>query len=274
MVEQLGLARAPGAVRSGLSRTLSWASKRLGQALARFDGRIGALGIAQAAAATLDDLGATWQAVGPNPPRDGPLLVVSNHPGAYDALVLLAALGRRDVGILAANRPFLRALPELRQHLLLLADDGRAGGRVSPVRRAFAHLARGHVLVHFPAGRIEPDPAFVESGSPLLAKWSRGTGAIVRATARANGRVAGALVSAVHSTRAKRHWAVRWAERRGVTTVAPLLQIVAPRFRDVRAVVRFTEASAAARLLDAGDNDAAVTERLRTEVEALAHCGS
>jgi len=268
MIEQLGFTHTPRMVRAGLVAGLSWVSGRLGRALARFDGRIGTVGIASAAEATLRELGATWEVTGPRPPREGPLLVVSNHPGAYDALVLLAALGRQDVMILAANRSFLRALPELGRHLLLLANDGRAGGQVAAVRQAFAHLKRGHAVLHFPAGRIEPDPAFVVSDAPLLA-WRAGTGALVRATARASGSIAGALVGGVHSPRAKRHWAVRWAERRGVTTVALLLQMVARRFHDVHATVHFTDAVFAATLLDGEGDDAAITAQLRDTVGAL-----
>jgi 1-acyl-sn-glycerol-3-phosphate acyltransferase len=268
MIEQLGFQKAPRLVQAPLTQSLAWASQRLGNALARFDGRIGDLGIAGAAAATLEDLGAEWCSGGERPPVGGPLLVVANHPGAYDALVLLAAMGRRDVGILAAKRSFLRALPELQPHLLLLSAEGAPSEQIAGLRQAFVHLSKGHVVLHFPAGRIEPDPRFAGSG-PILCDWRPGTAALVRAASRVDGKVVAALVSGVHSPRAKRHWLSRFAERRGVTTVAPLLQIVLRRFRDVRAVVRFGEAIDAAGELDPGGN-AAITDRLRGRVLALA----
>jgi hypothetical protein len=106
-------------------------------------------------------------------------------------------------------------------------------------------------------------------GSVLL-DWHAGTAALVRATSRARGQVVGALVSGVHSPRAKHRWLARFAERRGVTTVAPLLQIVLRRFHDVTALVRFGAAVDAARYLDGAESDVATTTRLRESVAALA----
>src|SRR5438045_6953363 len=42
-------------------------------------------------------------------PARGPLLVVANHPGLSDAVSLLAALGREDTWLVAADYPFLHA---------------------------------------------------------------------------------------------------------------------------------------------------------------------
>jgi hypothetical protein len=151
---------------------------------------------------------------------------------------------------------------------LPLSADGTPGGQIAGLRRAFVHLSQGHVVLHFPAGRIEADPAFAGSG-PILGDWHPGAAALVRAASRVDGRVVAALVSGVHSPRAKGHWLSRLAERRGVTTVAPLLQIVLRRFRDVRAVVRFGAAVDAVRELEPG-GAAAITDRLRDRVLALA----
>ncbi len=263
MVEQLGLGRLPSGLRHGLVHALSWASSRLGAALARFDEQIGTEGISQAAASTLRRLGATWEAAGPLPPRTGPVLVVANHPGAYDALVLLAAMERNDVGILAANRSFLTAMPELRSHLLLLREEAGPSGQIVGLRRAFSHLAAGHLVLHFPAGRIEPDPDFA-SRSTLLHDWRPGTATLARAAIQAGGTVVGALVSGVHSPRAKRHWVTRLVERRGVTTVAPLMQIVSKRCHDVTARIRFTDAIAEDSFRWCADQEG--TNRLRAQV--------
>ena len=42
-------------------------------------------------------------------PSEGPLLIVSNHPGAADILALAAALPRKDIKFVAQDRPMFRA---------------------------------------------------------------------------------------------------------------------------------------------------------------------
>jgi 1-acyl-sn-glycerol-3-phosphate acyltransferase len=270
MVASLNLASAPAALRAIIRSALSAVSRPLGRVLARFDARIDAFGLARAATMALTDLGARWTSEGTSPPTRGPLLVVANHPGAYDALILLAALGRDDVAIVAADRTFLRALPALARHLLFVPEGPAAPPleRARGLRRALRQLDSGSALVHFGAGRIEPDPAFSVQGAPLLAPWSRGTGALVRGAASANGSVAVAIIEGVHSPRAKRFFLTRMAERRGVTTLALLLQVAVRRYRNVDATVRFAPVIGASELAQSGD-DLIITERVRDRARAL-----
>jgi hypothetical protein len=277
LVAALGMARAPAPARLAARGAFAAVSVPLGRALARFDHGIETLGLSGAAAAVLADLGARWTRIGPRPPARGPLLVVANHPGAYDALVLLGAIGRDDVKIVAADRTFLRAMPALARHLVFVpeAPSGTAMARATGLRSALAHLAHGGALVHFGAGRIEPDPAFPVDAE-RLAPWHVGTGALVRGAARSAGSLVAALASGVHSPRAKRLFLVRLAERHGLTTLAPLLQVALRRYRDVDAVVRFGDA-VRARELAGGDgmrasrvrDDALVAARARDAVLAL-----
>lgn len=205
MVAALGLSRAPSLVRGVVRAAFSLASVPLGRVLARFDRSVAERGLADAATAALDELGAVWVREG-TPPASGALLVVANHPGAYDALVLFAALGRRDVAIVAADRAFFRALPALSRHLVLVQDGpggSRSAARAASIRRALRHLASGGALLHFGAGRIEPDPAFaMRDGGSLLEPWPAGTGFLVRRAARAGCVVVAATTEGVHSARA------------------------------------------------------------------------
>ncbi|WP_437775242.1 hypothetical protein [Sorangium sp. So ce1097] len=77
-----------------------------------------------------------------------------------------------------------------------------------------------------------------------------------------------AVVSGVHSPRAKRLAVTRWAERRGITTLAPLLQVALPGSHDVEARVRLGEAREAAALANTGD-DAEITRRLQDEAASM-----
>jgi hypothetical protein len=79
-----------------------------------------------------------------------------------------------------------------------------------------------------------------------------------------------AAVSGVHSRRAKRLLVTRMAERRGITTLAPLLQIVVPGLRGVDVRVRLGEAREAAALSLGSSDDVELTGRLREEAAALA----
>ncbi|MDP9151517.1 MAG: hypothetical protein M3O36_16475, partial [Myxococcota bacterium] len=178
--------------------------------------------------------------------------------------LLLAAMRRRDVAILASERIFLRALPELAKHIVFVPDPPQVSLRVVGLRQALRHLGRGGALLHFGAGRIEPDPAFApRMGPPPLVEWAAGTGTLVRGAARAAGRVVVAIVEAVHSPRAKSLLVNRLAERRGLTTLAPLLQVALPGFRDVHARVLFSR-SVEASLLAGTGSDAEITKSVRS----------
>lgn len=265
MVVAVGLGRAPRSIQVAAGLLFERASQPLGRVLERFDHRIGEAGLARAAAETLAELGADVRATGEVPKR-GALLVCSNHPGAYDALALLACMQRSDVAIIAHDRGFLRMLPALEAHLVFVPElEGH--GRTTGLRRALRHLRAGGALLHFPAGAIEPDPAFATSGE-LLGAWQSGTGMLVRGLARANGHVVSAIVSGVHSPRAKSLFVTRVAERFGITTLAPLLQVAVPAFHDVSARVTFSEASSP----DASttESDREITSRLRRQALALA----
>jgi len=51
-------------------------------------------------------------------PTDGPLLVVSNHPGTVDGLAIAAHLPRPDLKIVVSGVPFIRRLRSTANHLI------------------------------------------------------------------------------------------------------------------------------------------------------------
>ena len=57
-------------------------------------------------------------------PAVGPLVIASNHPGAYDSVAIIAHLPPRpDLMVLASDIPFLRRLPNIGPHLLYVSSD-------------------------------------------------------------------------------------------------------------------------------------------------------
>ena len=184
-------------------------------------------------------------------PRAGPLLLVANHPGLTDAAVLVAALDRADVRIVAADYPFLHAMHGLGPRLIFLGAS-----QLGWIRAVARDLRRGGAVLLFPAGRLERDAAVFGPAKALL-PWSQSVALILRIVPDA--AIVPAAVSGVLSARAFAHPLTR--VRRGARDrqrVATLLQLIDARYRRVTARVAFGMA------LDASvDNAAAVAVRVR-----------
>ena len=260
VVNSLGAGQAPLRLRQALALPFFALSRRLGNTLAAMDEAISTRGLPAAAAGALTELRVALRTSGRAPAAA--CLVLANHPGAYDALAVVSALERPDLLILAADRSFLRALPQLSQHLVFVGQ--RPGERAAALKRAVSCLRGGGAVLHFPAGEIEPDADFEPQDARWLKPWQPGAGVLLRACAKVGGRVVLAGVRGVHSPSAKRLLINRWAERRGVTTVAPLLQM-AGKLRDVVVKVRCVDAGSASELLDA-DAEARLRKRLREAI--------
>ena len=144
-------------------------------------------------------------------PARGPVLLLSNHPGMTDTLALFSAIPRADLRILAADRPFLRALPAMSRSLISVSDQKEK--RMRAVRQAVAHLRGGGALLTFPAGEIEPDPAVLPGAAQALARWSPSTVLFLRFIPDCT--VVPLVVSGVLSPRAQRHPLTLLRKRKG-----------------------------------------------------------
>jgi hypothetical protein len=230
-------ANAPALIKRAIQALASKPSTRLGEILATFDARIASGGLGRAAREVVSRLGAKIDVTGECPPK-GPVLIVTNHPGAYDALALMGALGRDDARLVASDRAFLRAMPHLSlDHLIFIAEDhpmSRARGAV----RALDWIREGHVLVHFGGGKIEPDVKFIYQGEALGA-WGEGTTVLAKKALAKGAAIVPCFISGVHSPRAKSLFFVKWAESKGITTIAPLVQATMNGYRDVEVSIRF-----------------------------------
>lgn len=117
-------------------------------------------------------------------PIDGPLLITANHPGAYDFLLIAAAVNREDLKIMASNVNIVRYLPAFSEYFIFISQEsvtGDAHSRMFAVRTALRHLKGGGALLVFPSGRVDPDPALApEAARNELTFWSPSTELFLR----------------------------------------------------------------------------------------------
>lgn len=103
-------------------------------------------------------------------PAKGPLLIVSNHVGAYDILVIPSQINRKDVKIIASGSPFFKKLPNASHHMIYVSDD--PSNRMAAVRHGIAHLQEGGALLLFGTGLVDPDPALSPFAEAEIENWS------------------------------------------------------------------------------------------------------
>jgi hypothetical protein len=108
-----------------------------------------------------------------NIPVKGPLLIVCNHPGTYDALIIFSQVGRQDIRWISTEIPFLDNLPHTRDHVIF-ASGSNALKRMSTMRSAIRHLQAGGALLYIGAGQIDPDPAVYPNAAEHIEEWLTG----------------------------------------------------------------------------------------------------
>ena len=111
-------------------------------------------------------------------PNAGPLIIASNHPGAYDSLVISANIPRNDLKIISSPIPFLQRFPFSSNHLLF--SDRDAYTRMGVVRKGIRHLEQGGALLVFARGTIDPDPASMAGTEVEIPQWSSSLGLFLR----------------------------------------------------------------------------------------------
>ena len=174
----LGLSR-DGMMRRVLGPLFRAATHRFGQIVARADAEAGRTGISGAARLILPDFSLQTSLRGADQiPPEGPLLVVSNHPGGYDSLVLLSSIPRKDLKIVLSDVPFTRSFTNAYPYFIYVPGD--TGGRMSALRAAVDHLRNGGLLLIFAHGEVEPDPEVRPGGRESILEWSRSVEAMLR----------------------------------------------------------------------------------------------
>jgi hypothetical protein len=168
----------------GLPKTVFWhnlfwrmsrgITDRLAALGVTFDRLVDSDGLPAGSAWALTDFCTPVRARGAeNIPLEGPLLVVSNHPGAYDGLVIFSKLVRKDIRWISSEIPFLDKLPHVREHILF-ASRMDTLNRMVIMRGAIRHLRAGGALVYFGAGHRDPDPAVYPDAGKMMDNWLEG----------------------------------------------------------------------------------------------------
>jgi hypothetical protein len=111
-------------------------------------------------------------------PREGPLLLVSNHPGGLDSLGIVSCIPRNDLRALASDVRFLHQLDYFRRYLYFV--DFKATGGMLALRDAIRHLQSGGALLLFAHGEVEPEPESYPNARDEIARWSPSIEIILR----------------------------------------------------------------------------------------------
>lgn len=212
-------------------------ARRLARQVATYDGIVGESGLGAGGAWALEQMSRRAEVEGQeNVPHEGPLLLVANHPGLADTVALFATIPRQDLRVVAAERPFLDALPNTSRHLLTVPET--SPGRFGLLRAATRHLRGGGAVLTFPGGRIEPDPAVLPGAAEALEHWSASVDLFARLTPELT--IVPAVVSGVLSPTALRNplTLVR-RQPRDRQWLAATLQMLTPALRNVSTRVEF-----------------------------------
>jgi len=161
-----------GVMRRLLGPLFRLPANRFGRIAACVDNEVGSSGLSGGASRILQDLSLEVTARGTeNIPLDGPLLVVSNHPGAFDSVAILSCIPRKDVKVLLSDVPFTRAFVSARRYFIYVPPD--ASGRMTTLRASIDHLKTGGTLLIFAHGDVEPDPEVSPGADGCIQDWSR-----------------------------------------------------------------------------------------------------
>ncbi|KEO52656.1 lysophospholipid acyltransferase family protein [Thioclava pacifica] len=121
-------------------------------------------------------------------PKEGPLVVVANHPhGLVDGMVLAYLIGQVRDDYLILTRSLLTGIPEIEKYMLPVPFPHEQNAREDSLKMraaCMAQLKRGGVVVLFPAGQVAHSetlmgPVIEQEWNPFTAKMLARSGASV-----------------------------------------------------------------------------------------------
>lgn len=163
--------RRTGFLRNAFGWMFRLPTQRFARLFAEADEAVGRAGLPAGGQVVLKNLGVPVISRGEELiPREGPLLVTGNHPGAYDTVAVPSCVPRPDLFISASDTRFYRTLPNTNSRFVYIRTETTE--RMLALRQAVAHLQAGEALVQFASGKIEPDPEVMPGIERFFERWS------------------------------------------------------------------------------------------------------
>lgn len=191
-----------------------------------------------------------------NIPADGPLLIASNHPGAYDSIALLSCIPRRDIMVVVSDVPFIHSLPEIDRHMIY-TPAGEAA-RMAAVRKSLRHLNNRGALLIFPSGVVDPDPAVLPGAKEALSSWFASIEIMLKhapETQLVLAIVSGVLAPSCLRSPVTRLMQVEWRKRKLAEFLQIIQTVLFGRKFGLRPAVSFASPVNANKLLSAVDGE-------------------
>ena len=184
-------------------------------------------------------------------PKDGPLLIACNHPGAYDVVAVVANLPRQDIYVVVSEVPFYKLLPTASSHMIFSAYTVQ--GRMATLRGMLRRLQAGAVVLIFASGQVDPDPALLPGAAEDLALWSASLELVLRKSPGT--RFLPAIVSGVLAQQPLHSPLLRlqneeWRKRKLAEFLQVIQQLIFKRNFHLRPRLTFGEALLASELLE------------------------
>jgi hypothetical protein len=170
ILDYYGLAKSDPR-RALISPFLRLPASRLARIACEFDRQVGESGFCQASRWLLPRVFSGHRVLGrENIPSDGPLIIAANHPGSYDTFLTAACLPRNDIKVIARDMPLLRMLDSTNPYLIYSSRDPHV--KMTAAKAAIRHLRGGGVLLVYPTGTWDPDPACMPGAELAVERWS------------------------------------------------------------------------------------------------------
>lgn len=160
-----------GWLRRGFGPVFRRPAQRFAEYFAAADDAIGKEGMPAGCRVVVGQFGIDLEVRGAESiPTEGPLLIVSNHPGAYDSVSIGSQVRRTDLKIIVFETPFYHAMEHADKKFIYVTPGSDT--RMLAIRQAIDHLQNGGALLQFGSGLIEPDPALYADTEETLRNWS------------------------------------------------------------------------------------------------------